>query len=137
MKYVRFMGVLELEKYVKGETLKNDTVWRRKAQCTDSVGFCFFDTSATPESRIEYLNGVVDLSCVVVFEAVEGKKLTKSKGRYRDPARDDSNSLLPPMMSVTEYSTTEYSLRDMRAVKIGAIEGGLLKPWIKWLYEAK
>lgn len=137
MKYVRFIGVQELEKYTKGETLKNDTIWRMRAQCTDSVGFCFFDMSVTPERRLEYLYGVVDLSCVVVFEAVDGKKLTKSKGRYRDPAREDLNSLLPPMMSVTEYSTTEYSLQDMRAVKIGTVEGGIAKPWIEWLYEVE
>lgn len=49
MRYVRFMSIEELNKYLSGEKLKNNTVWRDRGDKTDSVGFCFFDDSESPE----------------------------------------------------------------------------------------
>ncbi len=66
-RYVRFMSFKEFMKYMDGLLLVNHTDWRKAAQCTDSVGFCFFDDSVEPEERIEYLTGVVTMECVWCF----------------------------------------------------------------------
>lgn len=133
MKYVRFMGFEELEKYMKGETLVNKTDWRRKAQCTDSVGFCFFDDNVKPEKRMEYLTGVVDLDCVGVFECADEQKLRKSYGRYRDPERDNLMFLRPAMMKVPEYSIERYDIHTMRPVKFGVVLDPYFNRSIEWL----
>lgn len=36
MRYVRFMSIEELNKYLSGEKLKNNTVWRDRGNKTDS-----------------------------------------------------------------------------------------------------
>lgn len=38
---MRFMGVNELAAFLAGEELENHTDWRKRAQSTDSRGFCF------------------------------------------------------------------------------------------------
>lgn len=134
MRYVRFMGIDELEKYLHGKTLINKTDWRKKAQCTDSVGFCFFDDSVKPEERMEYLTGVVDLDCVAVFECADSRKLRKSYGRYRNPDIDKPMFLKPiTMMTVPEYSVTRYSRDTMRLIKVGVIIDPYYERLIKWV----
>ena len=117
MRYVRFMSVNELEKFKQGEVLENHTDWRKLAKASNSVGFCFFGDEVSPEQRIEYLTGVVNLDRVAVFERIASELLRQSTGRYRDPERDTADllkSLLapPPMMDVTEYTA-----RNLTAVK--------------------
>ena len=133
MNYVRFMGFAELEKYLKGETLVNKTNWRKKAQCTNSIGFCFFDDSVEPEKRMEYLTGVVDLDCVAIFECKDERKLRKSYGRYRDPEKDILAFFKPIMMSVPEYSVTRYDRDTMRIVKAGIVIDPYYKRLIEWV----
>lgn len=133
-RYVRFMSFEEFVKYMDGVVLVNRTDWRKAAQCTDSVGFCFFDDSVEPEKRIEYLTGVVAMDCVAIFERVSDEPMRKSQGRYRDPEKDqDIFNLfaLPPMMSVDEYSVESYSMVDMRLVRYGVVEDAF-KRKIKW-----
>ena len=126
MRYVRFMSQDELDKYKAGETLRNLTDWRKRAQVTSSVGFCFFDDAVKPEKRMEYLTGVVDLDCVAVFECIDGK-MKKSSGRYRDPDKDVCVDLFdflfnpPEMMRVDEYCTEMYSRETMRLVREGKV----------------
>ena len=123
--YVRFMGFEELDKYLSNKTLKNTTRWEKRAQKTQSVGFCFFDDSVQPEERIEYLTGIVDMSVVAVFEPVGNMKLRESTGRYRDPDKELGKSLFEllfepvQMMTIKEYCTTEYSKKTMCLVKVG------------------
>lgn len=132
MRYVRFMGFKELEKYLNGETLVNNTVWRERAKCTDSVGFCFFDDSVAPEERIEYLTGVVDMDCVLVCERADGKQLRKSCGRYRDPSKDILTFDAMVMTNVPEYSTEQYSLETMKPVRIGVVMDPYYERSITW-----
>ena len=40
-KLMRFMGVNELAAFLAGQELENHTDWRKRAQSTDSKGFCF------------------------------------------------------------------------------------------------
>lgn len=134
-RYVRFMSFEELMKYMGGRLLVNHTDWRKAAQCTDSVGFCFFDDSIPPEKRIEYLTGVVTMDCVAIFERTTDKPMRKSQGRYRDPEKDQNifNLLAPPpMMSVDEYSVESYSMKDMRLAMCGVVEDAF-KRRIKWV----
>lgn len=140
MRYVRFMGIDELRKYFAGETLRNHTIWSETSG-TKSVGFCFFDELVSPEKRLEYLTGVVDLSLVAVFERLDSMPMRIAQGRYRNPDKDmkDGNILelllTPPVtMRVKEYSTTEYSKESMKLVKVGRpLLGFGAKHEIKWL----
>lgn len=123
-RYVRFMSFEEFEKFITGQVLENHTDWRERGQCTDSVGFCFFDDSAPPEERIEYLTGVVTMEAVVAFERLGDEPMRKSQGRYRDREADENtfNLFAPiPMMRVDEYSVESYSWEDMRLVRLGEV----------------
>lgn len=137
MHYVRFMGYSELEKYLRGETLTNHTVWRNKARCTDSIGFCFFSNMEQPEMRMQYLTGVCDLDCVAEFKYIGKKKLRKTYGRYRDPDRDNLSSLIPTMMEVPEYSIEEYNNRVMLPVRIGVVMDPFYTRKIEWVRDYK
>lgn len=77
MRYVRFMSIEELGKYLRGEKLKNHTVWKDRGDKTDSVGFCFFDDSKSPEERLEYYSRGITCSTDVwaVFEQISGEPL--------------------------------------------------------------
>lgn len=125
MRYVRFMGEMELIRYSRGEVLKNTTNWKGKAKNTESVGFCFFDDSVKPEERIEYLTGVVDMEWVAIFEPIGDVSFKSSMGLYRDPEQDVPKSLISAlfgpvvMMDVKEYSLTEYGKTNLRLVAFG------------------
>lgn len=77
MRYVRFMSEYELKRFQAGEELVNDSDWK-KFNKSESIGFCFFDDEVTPEKRMEYVSGVVNLDRVVVFEHIGGEPLKKS-----------------------------------------------------------
>ena len=126
MRYVRFMSVNELEKFKQGEILINTIDWKGTSK-TQSVGFCFFDDSVSPESRIEYLTGVVNLDRVAVFERTDSRSMKKSVGGYRDPKQDMPDKLFEALfkpvviMEVPEYSITEYSDKTMKLVRAGKV----------------
>ena len=129
-RYVRFMGIKELRKYLRGEKLENHTKW-----IWGSVGFCFFDMTARPEERIEYLANVVTMEVVAEFERIDKTPMRKVMGRYRDPERDDLFTFPIPKQWVKEYSVEEYSQDTMRLVRVGYIAD----PWdgkIAWMEEA-
>ena len=138
-KLMRFMGVNELAAFLAGEELENHTDWRKRAQSTDSRGFCFFDLSEPPEERLKYLSGVVDRSFVAVFEAEDGVKLRESSGRYAIPGHGDV--FPPPMQKKREYSTERYSSRTFTMKRfgttklVGLCDDGELKYTIEWLWE--
>lgn len=130
MRYVRFMSVNELEKFKQGDTLKNNTDWKKQKN-SGSVGFCFFGDDVRPEVRIEYLTGVVCMDRVAVFEPIEGEPMRVSLGLYRDPGKDSLFTYPPAMMLVTEYSIKEYSNKTMRLVKVGKVTDAF-KRIIEW-----
>ena len=137
MRYVRFMSEYELKRFQAGEELVNDSDWK-KFNKSESIGFCFFDDEVTPEKRMEYVSGVVNLDRVVVFEHIGGEPLKKSFGKYRDPERDISpkdlfEAIFKPTtpIDVPEYSTKTYSQNTMRIVKIGKVTS-ILGRKIKW-----
>ena len=74
VRYVRFMSEYELKRFQAGEELVNDSDWK-KFNKSESIGFCFFDDEVTPEKRMEYVSGVVNLDRVVVFEHIGGEPL--------------------------------------------------------------
>lgn len=138
-KLMRFMGVNELAAFLAGQELENHTDWRKKAQSTDSKGFCFFDLSEPPEERLKYLSGVVDSSFIAVFEVEDGVKLRESSGRYAIPGNGDV--FRPPMQNKVEYSTERYSVRTFTIKRfgvtnlVGLCDDGELKYTVEWLWE--
>lgn len=140
MKYVRFMGKEELKKYINGETLHNKTIWRENDGNSDSIGFCFFYDSVDPEERLKYLDGVVDMSAVAVFERTVEDPMRKSTGIYRDPENDTIENWFAAFlgediktMEIQEYSIEEYSEKTMRLVKTGTPIVSLTEDYsIKW-----
>lgn len=127
MRLIRFMGAVELNKYLNGETLTNITDWRKAGQRSGSRGFCFFDDSETPEERLPYVSGVVDTELVVTFEVVPFAKidLHEGFGRYRDTEKDmpTLEELLTfaniKFKKVREYSLMEYSNQNLRLLNVG------------------
>lgn len=134
MRLIRFMGAVELNKYLNGETLTNTTDWRKTGQRSGSKGFCFFDDSEPPEERLKYVTGVVSTKIVAIFRPVPFAKLelTESYGIYRDNKRD-----LPKLTDLTltdllawdfkekrvrEYSTTKYNAQILQLEKLGIPE---------------
>lgn len=138
-KLMRFMGVNELAAFLADQELENHTDWRRRAQSTDSTGFCFFDLSEPPEERMKYLSGVVDSSFIAVFEVEDGVKLRESSGRYAIPGHGDI--FPPPMQKKREYSTERYSSRTFKIKRfgvtnlVGLCDDGELKYMVSWLWE--
>lgn len=138
-KLMRFIGVNELAAFLAGQELENHTDWRKRAQSTDSKGFCFFDLSEPPEERLKYLAVVVDRSFVAVFEVKDGVKLRESSGRYAVPGHGDV--FPPPMQSKVEYSTEQYSSRTFTIKRfgvtnlVGMCDNGEMKFLVTWLWE--
>ena len=132
------MAMFENDQWIfqAGEELVNDSDWK-KFNKSESIGFCFFDDEVTPEKRMEYVSGVVNLDRVVVFEHIGGEPLKKSFGKYRDPERDKPKDLFEAIfkpttpIDVPEYSTKTYSQNTMRIVKIGKVTS-ILGRKIKW-----
>ena len=142
MRYVRFMGEKEIERYLKRRHLFNTTNWEEHGSRTGSVGFCFFDDSVEPEQRMEYLTGVVSMDAVAVFEPIGELNFRESMGMYRDPEKDKNLGILeflfvkPPMMPVKEYSLTEYSYKTMRLVRLGIPKWHIDRKIIEWIHES-
>lgn len=141
-RYVRFMGVEELAKYQEGTELVSEVQWDRQKNST-SVGFCFFDDSVDPAERMEYLNGIVDMYAVAVFEPIKPVRFRLSKGIYRDPKRDQPQTIFEAFnfanvacMPVKEYSLTSYSKGTLKLVQLGKpilwYQSEKQKNWIDW-----
>ena len=125
MKLIRFMSTQEMRKYLDGEVLENHTNWSREAR-TESKGFCFFPADPDPESRLNYLSGLVSFDVVAEFEMLEETALKVSKGRYRDPDEmltDLCDMLMKPVksMEVLEYSMESYSKDTLKLVRMGTV----------------
>lgn len=134
MRYVRFMSIEELKKYLRGEKLKNNTVWKDEGYKTDAVGFCFFDDSEPLKERRKYCPLAIpsNMNVWAVFEQIGGEPLRKCTATYRDPKKDNvsleqiiqelaKHRKFPdiPTMWVTEYSTPEYSQETLKLVAVG------------------
>lgn len=101
----RFMSKDEYEKLIRGEKLKND--WVHDGH-TDSIGFCFMPYKEDkPEDAYRYLSGIVSPEVCVVFSTSHPMK--KGYGIYADWSKGWGAK-----QEKTEYSTTEYSLKDFK-----------------------
>lgn len=125
----RFMSEREFNAYQNGETLRNETDWRKNGKHTASVGFCFFTDD--PDDAIHWLRGIVTDDVCVTFD-VPNDKVVKSSGIYCDNEKSDNSlgALFEDMLAAfageempnvvkmerTEYCCTEYSNRDFRLV---------------------
>lgn len=130
-RYVRFMGIEEIRKYLRGEKLENHRKW-----IWGSVGFCFFDMTVKPEERIEYLRGVATMGIVAEFERISKTPMREAWGQYRDPEKDNIFSFQVTMERVKEYSVEEYNQDAMRLVRVGYVAD----PWdrkIAWMEETE
>lgn len=134
MVLIRFMGIPEMEKYLAGDVLRNETTWKGINKST-SAGFCFFPADPEPEKRLHYVSGVVSFDVVGRFETIGPVMLRKGIGKYRDPMADNPKSLMealfskPKMMDVEEYSLTEYSNQSLRLTQMGTVIFGRDFDW--------
>lgn len=144
MRLVRFMSREELKRYLAGEKLHNRTNWKTAGNRSESVGFCFFDTAVSPEERMHYLTGIVNMQTVVEFEPVEPQIFRTSYGIYRDPSKDDFSGLnvadlitfltrSVPTQKVLEYSIGDYSNRTLKLIRVGF--PNMTQHTIKWQKE--
>ena len=122
MRYIRFLSKKELDKLLEGKTLLNYTNHNMQGNRTDSVGFCFFDTSEPAEDRIEYLYGIVSMEAVIEIET--DMEMKKGTGEYASPETRPTleellNGITYERELKTEYSTTKYSLDTVRLIRIG------------------
>ena len=126
MKLIRFMGITEMDRYLKGETLENHTDWSLHA-ATASKGFCFFPEDPAPERRLHYLSGIVDFDVVAEFELLGPSMLRKCRGRYHDPDEKLPGSLPKifqiPIRYITteEYSMESYSSKMLKLLRMGTV----------------
>lgn len=126
MKLLRFMSNKELDDFIAGNVLCNDTNWSSGISKSGSKGFYFFPVGEQydpPERRLSYVSGVVSLEKAVIFETSQLFK--KTYGMYRDPDEKLPESLFdmlftpPKMIRQDEYCTTSYSEQMMRIRRIG------------------
>ncbi len=108
MRLVRFMGLTEFEKLMRGETLYNTTDWKKRNQ-SGSVGFCFFPLTDKHDTYWAYdkLWGIVDPSVCVVFECTI--KLKKSYGYYASGWWTSER--------YDEYCVTEYNKTMLKPIE--------------------
>lgn len=82
----RFMSYNEAIKLLQGETLHNDTDFKKNGAHTSSKGFCFMDGDKDEaEYAYNFLGGVVSDECCLILRFNQNTKLTESSGRYADP----------------------------------------------------
>ena len=126
MRLLRFMSKEELDSFMAGNILCNDTDWSSGISKTNSKGFCFFPVGEQydpPERRVSYMAGVACLDMAVIFET--NQPLEKTYGMYRDPDEKLPESLFdtlftpPKMKRQVEYCTTSYSNQTMIIRKMG------------------
>ena len=127
MKLIRFMGFREFLLYILGDTLESHKDWRMAGNRSDSVGFCFFDTSESPEYRLHYLTGNVDISICAEFETVGPIIMKKAMGTYAKPVELKARTTRKiaralekrKSMKVTEYSIEKYNRHSLKLIRAG------------------
>ena len=114
-RFIRFMGEAELEKYLKGKELINETI--HNGRIKGSFSFCFFDQEKIdPITANHLLMGIATLDYMVEFiveDDIADKVLTKSKGAYHLP-----NAPLTKSTVLEEYCTKTYSRKDFMPYQI-------------------
>lgn len=124
IKVVRFMSFSEFLGLIEGKELENTKNHKEEDDCkTDSIGFCFTPIDEFKDDTIyniaRYLCSVATTKFCVVAD-IDETKLKKGYGIYADHSEDDKMSLrdlIDPSkwktITVDEYSTTKYSLKDL------------------------
>lgn len=124
IKVVRFMSFSEFLGLIEGKELENTKNHKEEDDCkTDSIGFCFTPIDEFKDDTLykiaQYLCSVATTKFCVVAD-IDEAKLKKGYGIYADHSEDDKMSLrdlIDPSkwksMTVDEYSTTKYSLKDL------------------------
>lgn len=114
-RFIRFMSEEELEKYLRGDKLENNTI--HEGRIKGSFGFCFFDsTDLDPITAHHVLSGIASLEYMVEFmvkDDVAEKMLTKSKGFYHMP-----DTPLCQGKELPEYCTKSYNREDFIVYQI-------------------
>ena len=118
-RFIRFMSEEELERFLKGEELVNETV--HNGRIKGSFGFCFFDADQIdPITAQHALAGIATEDYMVEFlvsDDVAEKCLTKSRGMYSVPKASTierekitENTLLDnqDICILPEYCTKKY-----------------------------
>lgn len=106
VRLIRFMSEEELEKFLDGKPLENNT----KFEQNGSEGFCFFKADdIDPITAQHVLAGIATLDFMVEFYVEERtvEKMTKAEGKYHLPG--------DPIMKTTmlpEYSIKSYNRKD-------------------------
>lgn len=124
IKVVRFMSFSEFFGLIEGKELENYKNHKEEDHSkTDSIGFCFTPIDELKDDTIyniaRYLCSVATTKFCVVAD-IDETKLKKGYGVYADHSDDDKmtlQDLVDPSkwksMTVDEYSTTKYSLKDL------------------------
>lgn len=124
IKVVRFMSFSEFLGLIEGKELENTKNHKEEDDSkTDSIGFCFTPIDEFKDDTIyniaRYLCSVATTKFCVVAD-IDEAKLKKGYGVYADHSEDDKMSLrdlIDPSkwktITVDEYSTTKYSLKDL------------------------
>ena len=128
IKVVRFMSFSEFFSLIEGRELENTTDHKKENDAkTDSIGFCLTPIAELKDDTIykiaQYLCSVATTKFCVVAD-IDETKLKKGYGVYADHSEDDKMSLQDmadpskwKSMTVDEYSTTKYSLKDLENVR--------------------
>ena len=122
MRVCRFMSEEEYQRYREGGLLRNETDQGTLWQGSKAHGFCFFEVGPghdTPEERMRYLKGIASMDRCVIMDTNE--YMQKSVAKYRNPWIDYGRCLTDNVATMTkaEYSTTAYSRRTHRLVRVG------------------
>ncbi len=139
---VRFMSDFELQLYLSGEEMENNTIWgeKRGHQASGSEGFCFFPLEGNdPMELVHILSGIATMEKVVILET-EYENVRKSVGRYRDPEKDKVSletlfrSLFSPpeAQMKEEYCTKAYNIETFKPLRIGSVLYPYYEPPIVW-----
>lgn len=120
MKLIRFMSVVELDKFRAGELLDNRKDHHAlEAHKTDAVGFCFLDYDEYDEQKAyHFLSGIVSPEICAVFQVddvVVEKYMKNGEGTFAAPMASFTDFF--SSMQVTEYSTQRYSNQNMELLK--------------------
>lgn len=125
IKVVRFMSFSEFFGLIEGKELENTKNHKEEDKSkTDSIGFCFTPIDELKDDTIyniaRYLCSVATTKFCVVAD-IDETKLKKGYGVYADHSEDDKMTLRDladpskwKSMTVDEYSTTKYSLKDLK-----------------------
>lgn len=110
----RFMGELEYERLMAGETLENSTVHRDMGSDSDAVGFCFF--SEEPDKAVHWLRGACCTDVLVTFDVPSGY-MREYKAMYRNPDIEPIEDLKPEnKVERTDYCCKAYNRQVLKVL---------------------